>query len=267
MKRLTLALLAACSPPGQAPDSEGVPAVGVPVYYESGGLPMCAESLPDAALCAGWGRNSSAWFGDSAETHPYLWEQGYVPVLVTLSWWERETGERICADEPAEAAAHVTTRLSIDVLRVDEADARWFDVYFNEQGAYRVFRCAAFTSVGDLSDLLPDREIPTLWQTATAPAVPAEFFDLAKEIETHRMYLSEATVDRSRILLLGTSGDDTTLRLRSCRLRADWDETVNGEGSYEHELWESEYTMDIASGNVGFVSSHVRTVACPTRVF
>jgi hypothetical protein len=233
------------------------------------GLPDCAESVADELLCNGFATTSSA-VGPGRNLAPdWLWNPRYHDTLFAGAWLE--AAEARCASTIDEA--EMIFREDFDPryfyeININESDARWFDVEFDRTESawkvYRVPRCAVFVHFASLGNLLPGtaaapRRIMPIWQVAMLPPSQVDFFDLARTIEVFRHLNSNGSRDWSSLFAIGSATTAETWRLRSCRLDGMGVRTDNG---VEVGVWQSDYTMDVASGIASYSGAVVRTLGC-----
>lgn len=264
---MPLTLLLACGDP-PADDS---PAVEHPytVVYTADGLPDCAASLSDEALCGGfvtnWGTNDWA---ASFLLPEWLWRTEDTTVLFAPAW---EDEPQLCVEDSEEALARYTeVWTEYEDTRAAPADhPLWVDLWysFGESShlVRRIPRCSVYAQWASVASLYPGstaKTIDPIWTFAEAPD-RLHFVDTARMLETGRKINGMGSTDLTILYALGVTGDDTTWTFRTCRI--DGKPTMDGD-RYAHVISQNDYVQDVASRSVRYTATPVRTVTCDETI-
>lgn len=267
---ITLVLAAACAVGVPSSDSTAA-TIEDAIRFDPTGLPDCVHSITDASFCDGWNERTQRNRVAGGNYVPdWLWN-ARDPAAMWMSTTFQEPGQFLCADDAAAATAmlqEVSPQDPDHVSGVDESDPRWLDVHFSVTetafSVFRVPRCAMFTTVANVGALWPGWEAPRIidpiWQLAALPADRLQFFDMARMIDVYRYVESDAFYDTSQLWAIGSAADDTTWTLRTCRL--DGVSNYVAEDNYRTAVWQTDYTMDVASGRATLTATDVRGVTC-----
>lgn len=240
------------------------------MVYDVEGLPDCKQSVSDEVFCStNW---ATPFFG-----HPDSYDRWYhVPEWLipyhgevsslSLSTKFQQGSEFHCADSPQEAVelfAELSPLTAETATEVLTRDPRWYDIVYDEtevaHGILRMPRCSYFADFENLTILVPPLDAEA-WQVAQLPADRPAFFDIARTIEIQR-YTWSSGYDSSLLYAAGSTGGQARWTFRTCRIVGQPVRDVE-TNQYTHGIWQTDYTMDAATGKVRLTIEEVRTVAC-----
>lgn len=271
---IMLPLLLACARAGEADPASA--AIRADIALDASGLPDCAGSVDDDALCDGFGtENPGTEPPDGTYVPEWMWDPVYPRGLWFAAQLRSDVVEARCAGSAEEANSIFEDEVDGDADYfegdVDARDARWFDVVFDRTAVafkiFRVPRCDAFVRFAVVGNLLPGtpaapHRIDPIWQVATLPPDRVEFFELARTIEVFREGSgSIGQSDWSGAFAVGSVVETSHWTMRTCRIdgRGVWAEG----GGVRLGVWQSDYVMDVATGSASFTGSVVRELTCP----